>query len=290
MSVYQSTWHHIRRSPFQSLVALLVMIMSFVAFTLFFIISDGSSTVLKYFETKPEITIFLKDGINKDTIEALQKELAAFTGVREIKYISKQEAFESYKSENKDNPMLTEMVTPSILPASFEVTVSDARILDQIAQSFSTKTDTVDEIIYQKDLINSILKWTENIRKFGVITVSLISIFAFMVIFVIIGMKITNRKDEVKVSRLLGATNFYVKRPFLLEGMFYGAVGSILGWILVVIPAIYFSTSINTFFNPITFIRLDYEFYLIIFAIELLIGITLGYVASYLGVKRYIKF
>lgn len=290
MTPLKSAWHHIRRSPFQSLIAVLVMFFSFLILNIFLVFSNGMSSVLKYFETKPEITIFLKDGLDRNTVEDIQKELSNYSGIREIKFISKEKAFDIYKQQNKDNPMLTEMVTASILPASFEVSVSDPNVLEQIALNFSNKKDKVDEIIYQKDVIKSILVWTTNIRKIGIIAVSGFSVLSFTIIFIVIGMKITNRKDEINVSRLLGASNFYVKKPFLIEGLIYGAVGSLFGSATVVISTVYFSTNINKFFDPVTFVTVDPTFYLYLLTFSLMLGSSIGYLASWLGVRRYIKF
>ncbi len=290
MTPFKNAWHHIRRSPFQSLVAILVMFFSFFVINLFIVSSNGMSSVLKYFETKPEITIFLKDGLDRNTVEDLQKEISNYPNIREIKFISKEKALEIYKQQNQDNPMLTEMVTASILPASFEVSVSDPQILEQIALNFSSKKDKIDEIIYQKDVIESILNWTTNIRKIGLITVSGFSLLAFLIIMVVIGMKITNRKDEIKVSRLLGASNHYVKKPFLIEGIIYGAVGSFFGSITVIVTILYFSSAINNFFNPIIFATTDLTFYLYLLAFSLILGSSIGYLASWFGARRYIKF
>lgn len=290
MTPLTSAWHHIRRSPFQSLIAVLVMFFSFLILNLFLVFSNGMSSLLKYFETKPEITIFLKDGLDRNTVEDLQKELSNYPNIREIKFISKEKAFDLYKQQNKDNPMLTEMVTASILPASFEVSVSEPKVLEQIALNFSSKKDKIDEIIYQKDVIKSILNWTTNIRKIGIIVVSSFTILSFLIILVVIGMKITSRKEEINVSRLLGASNFYVKKPFLIEGLIYGAVGSFFGSISVILAAIYFSPVINKFFDPVVFATTNLTFYLYLLALSLVLGSFIGYLASWFGVKRYIKF
>ena len=290
MTPIKNAWHHIRRSPFQSLIAIVVMSISFFSLNSFVIISSGMSSVLTYFETKPEITIFLKDGLDKATVENLQKELSNYPDIREIKFISKEKALGIYKEQNKNNPMLTEMVTASILPASFEVAVSDPSVLEQISQNFSSKKDQVDEIIYQKDIINSLLVWTDFIRKSGLIIVSIATIISFLIIFVIIGMKITNRKNEISISRLLGASNFYVKKPFLIEGLIYGITGSLIGNILSIIITLNFSTQINIFFNPIIFISSSAQFYLYLTLFSVILGSFIGYSASFFGVKRYIKF
>lgn len=290
MSPLKTTWHHIRRSPFQSLIATIAMVLSFFFISLFAIINSGLSSVLSYFETKPEITLFLKDGLDKNTVEGIQKDLSDYQGIKEISFISKEKALTLYKEQNKDNPLLTEMVTASILPASFEITVTDPKILEEIYQNYSTKTNVIDEIIYQKDIIQSLLDWTNATRKIGIVIILIIASISFLTIITIIGMKITNRKDEIKISRLIGASNFYVKKPFLIEGIIYGVVGSILGFVFSLLIALLSQKSINSFFQPVTFIDLNVNFYLILFIAELFIGTFLGFVASWVGVKRYIKY
>lgn len=290
MTALKTTWHHIRRSPFQSLTALTVMVFTFLTLSVFVIINFGLSQVLNYFETKPEITLFLKDGLDKSIIDNLQKEISGYQNIKDIKYISKEKALEIYKEQNKDNPMLTEMVTASILPASFEVTVSDPKVLEQIYQTYASRGDLIDEIIYQKDTIKSLLNWTNIIRKAGISITLIVTSISLLTIFTVIGMKITNRKEEIRISRLLGASSFYVKKPFLLEGIFYGTVGSFIGFIITLILSLSFKNSINNFFQPVTFISGDFIFYFLVLIGEIVLGCLLGLVASWIGAKRYIKF
>ena len=254
MRLLKLTLHHIRRSPFQSTIAFVTVFICFFILNFFLLINRGLSSVLNHFETKPEITIFLKDGLDQAKVESIQKELASFPEIKEIRYISKEKALSLYKDMNKDNPLLTEMVTASILPASFEISAFNPKVLEDISQSFSTKKDIVDEIIYQKDVIESLLSWTKVIRQSGLVLIGVSIFIAFIMIFTLIGMKINNRKDEIKISRLLGASKFYVKRPFLLEGIIYGFFGSLFGFILSFLIIYNLRTVINSFFQPIVFV------------------------------------
>lgn len=290
MPLSKTTWHHIRRSPFQSLVAFMVLSVTFFVTSLFVLSSQGLSTLLSDFETKPEVTIFLKDGLELSAVENLQKELASYPSIREIKFISKEKALSIYQEQNKDNPLLTEMVTASILPASFEVSVSDPQILEEISLDFSKKTQEVDEIIYQKDIIESLLNWTTMLRRVGIVTVSLFSLISIIIIFIIIGMKINSRKEEIRTSRLLGASKFYVKKPFLLEGFIYGFVGGLTGIVAALSLALYFREPINQFFSPVSFLPYDNFFYLLVLLAELILASLIGLISSWFGAKRYIKF
>jgi len=289
MSSLKTAWHHIRRSPFQSTLAFVLMFFTFFIFSLYYLLSTGMSSVLSYFETKPEITIFLKDGLDKTTVEGIQQELSSFQSIREIRFISKEKALSLYQEQNKNNPLLTEMVTASILPASFEVAVSDPEVLELINLQFTDRKE-VDEIIYQKDIINSLLSWTNTVRIVGSIFVLFTSTISFLVIFVVIGMKITQRKEEIRISRLLGASRFYVQKPFLLEGLYYGLLGGVASSVTIVLLAIYFAPKINSYFAPIKFIDLAPLPLLIMVSISIGSAVFLGLFSSFLGARRYIKF
>jgi cell division transport system permease protein len=289
MGLLKLTLHHIRRSPFQSAIAFLTVFTCFFILNFFLLVNRGLSGVLNHFETKPEITIFLKDGLDEVKVESIQKELASYPEVKEIRYISKEKALSLYKDMNKDNPLLTEMVTASILPASFEVSAFNPKVLEDIAQNFSSKKDIVDEIIYQKDIIQSLLSWTKIIRQSGLVLISVSVLIVFVMIFTLIGMKINNRKDEIKISRLLGASKFYVKRSFLLEGVIYGFFGSLLGFLFSFLIIYNLRTLINAFFQPIIFVSELSLFEPLLLAIEILLGILIGLSASWLGARRYIK-
>lgn len=289
MGLLKLTLHHIRRSPFQSAIAFLTVFTCFFILNFFLLVNRGLSGVLNHFETKPEITIFLKDGLDEVKVESIQKELASYPEVKEIRYISKEKALSLYKEMNKDNPLLTEMVTASILPASFEVSAFNPKVLEDIAQNFSSKKDIVDEIIYQKDIIQSLLSWTKIIRQSGLVLISVSVLIVFVMIFTLIGMKINNRKDEIKISRLLGASKFYVKRSFLLEGVIYGFFGSLLGFLFSFLIIYNLRTLINAFFQPIIFVSELSLFEPLLLAIEILLGILIGLSASWLGARRYIK-
>jgi cell division transport system permease protein len=289
MRILKLTFHHIRRSPFQSLVAFFTVFTCFFILNSFLFINRGLSGVLNYFETKPEITIFLKDGLDQATVESVQKDLVAYPDIKEIRYISKEKALSLYKDMNKDNPLLTEMVTSSILPASFEVSAFNPKVLEVIAQNFSAKSQIVDEIIYQKDIIQSLLTWTQIIRRSSILLIGLFISIVFVVIFTLIGMKITNRKDEIKISRLLGASKFYVKKPFLLEGIIYGLSGSFIGFLISFLIIYNFRTTINNFFQPIVFVSSLTYFEPLLLLVEIFVGIFIGLSAGWLGARRYIK-
>src|SRR4030067_1202170 len=125
-----NTYRNTRRSPYQALAAIIVLTLtSFVAY-LFILFWLGSQVVLNYFETRHQVTAFFKDDVNETTILEIKANLEQQPSLRKVNYVSKAEALEIYQEQNQNDPLLLEMVTAEILPASLEVA---ATTIDDLA-------------------------------------------------------------------------------------------------------------------------------------------------------------
>jgi len=289
-TLWRNTWHHLRRSPFQSLAVIIILFVNFLAASAFAYLSFSFSSLLKYIESVPEITVFFKEGITAQTVQSLRANLETLPGVREIRYISPEEAFQRYQEENKDNPLLLELVTAESLPASLEIAAINPQELEKIAQTISSQKEEIDQLIYQKDAIDALTRWTKIIRLGGIATLSILSFISFIAVFIIIGLKIVNRKEEIGTLRLLGASSWYVKQPYLLEGAFYGFFGSLGGWATTSALLIHYRDFINKQLSSISPLPPNPSFYLEILAGCLLAGVFLGVLASFVSARRQLKY
>lgn len=134
MKVFKTTWKHIRRSPYQALAAVGIMTLTLFVSGIFFLTAATSSAILSYFEAKPQITAFFTDEKLAEEIASLEERLKNTGQVLDLKYVSKEEALAIYREQNKDDPLLLEMVTANILPASLEVSAKDAKYLADLAK------------------------------------------------------------------------------------------------------------------------------------------------------------
>jgi cell division transport system permease protein len=115
------------------------------------------------------------------------------------------------------------------LPASLEVSTKDISFLPDVAQILKNEP-TVEEVIFQEDVVKALHSWTSTLRKIGVGLIGVLGLVSLLIILVIVGMKITMRREEIEILQLLGATSWYIRAPFVLEGIFYGIVGAFLAW------------------------------------------------------------
>jgi len=283
------TWQHIRRAPFQSLAAVLVMWLNYFMTSLLIVVIFVFGILLNYFESRPEVTAFLKDGISSTQIDQLKEDIESQEGINEVRFVSKEEALRIYQEDNQDNPLLLEMVSADILPASLEISANSPEYLNSIADFLETKQDSVQEVIFQKEVVQKLSFWVKNIRNVGLVMVGVYGFVSLVVIMVIIGMKIGTHRDEIAALRSIGASGFYVQAPFLLEGLFYGFIGALLGELFVAGGIYYWREQILSFFAPISVLPTEPQTLALFLGGQIGVGLLLGLFAAWLASRRYIK-
>jgi len=285
---WRTAWTHMRRTPYQALAAILIMFLTFFITTVFILTAGGFQAILRYFETRPQVTAFLKDETTSSQVDTLKAKLAQTGKVKEAKYISKEEALNIYREQNKNDPLLLEMLTANILRAPLEVATKDLAFLIEFAQTLRVEP-AVEEVVFQEDVVKALQQWTLNIRMIGIALISIFGLVSLLVILVIIGMKITLRREEIDILQLLGASRWYIRAPFLLEGMFYGVVGAFMAWGISYLLLLYLTSYIIKFFQGIALLPVSPLFMLTFLGIDISSGIFIGSLGSLLAVKRYLK-
>ncbi len=284
----QTVSKYIRRSPYQSIAAILIMSLTFFTIGVFSLITIVSIRAIDHLESQPQLSIFFKEGSIQQDVEALRNELEDTGKVKSIKFISKEEAFAIYKNLNKEDPLLLDLVTSDILPASLDVQAIDAADLTPLAQ-IAKSSKSVEQINYQKDVIDNLVRITEGLRQIGMLIIGVLLAVSIFVILTIIGIKITVRKDEIEIMKLIGASNWFIRTPFLLEGMFYGAVGAIVGWGITYGVLYFNSSTISYFFGSIQVLPISPILMFQVLGVLFVSAIILGAFSSFLAVLRYLK-
>jgi len=287
-----------RRSPYQAMAAILTMFLTLLLTGIFFLASSASYFILQYFESKPQITVFFTDKVDESEVTKLKTILEATGKITSLKYVSKDEALGIYREQNKHDPLLLEMVTADILPASLEVSATDPKYLGDL-EPIIKQAQGVEEVVYQKDVVDTLISWTNAIRLVGGSLAGLLALDSILIVTTIIGMKIALKKQEVEILTLVGASPWYIRAPFLLEGGLYGVmsacvasilIGGVILWMypmlltfLGVIPAIGILLG-----NPtgVPFLMATLGFVGGLAAT----GFLLGTIGSFVAVSRYLRF
>jgi len=288
MSSFTTALTTIRRSPYQAMTSILMTSITFFVGFSFSLFVIGSSIILKHFETRPQTIAFFEletssEDINK-TVEAIKTK----PYVESVTIITQEDALKLYQEENKDDPLLLELVTADILPASIEVSAKDIDDLAKIKTDLDTFSQ-VEDVVFQEDIVSTLSQWIKTAEIVGISATSILAAISFLIIMIVTAMKATAQKKSIRIMRMLGATKGYIKLPFMFEGMIYGFMGATIGWLMTFATLLYLTPSINEILGEVKLLPISIEFYSIHGFIGVLAGIFLGGFASLIAIQRLIK-
>ncbi len=290
MSVIKTSFKQIRRTPYQALAAVMVMFLTFFAISCFALISLGSNRVLQYFEASPQVIAFFEKGkdLSAGEIEVIKVKLETTGQLADFKYVSTREAEAIYREKNKDDPLLLELVNYKILPPSIEISAKSIDSLPKLKQLLETSPG-VEDIAFYEDVVNSLSSWLKNIRFFGLGIISFLLAQSILIVITLIGLKILVKKEEIEVLKLIGASNWFIRWPFLFEGIFYGTSGAFLGWGAAYLLLLYTTPLIISWFADINLVPVPPAIMLMLLVANLFMGIIVGALASFLAVHRFLR-
>lgn len=294
MKIFKTTWRNIRRSPYQAFAAVLVMTLTFLFISFFTFLLFGSAKAISYFESRPQVTAFFRNEVKQADIDNLKNELTATNKVASLKFVSKQDALKIYREQNKNDPLLLELVTADILPASLEIStikIEDLSVINNMLCKNNNCDDSplVSEVVFQKDVVSVLTSWTNALRSIGFSLVIVLSLVSVFIMVIIIGVKISQKKEDIGIMKLIGAGDWYIRWPFVFEGVYYGVIGAILGWLISAGALWYATPFLSSFLKGMPIFPIPLIFLFGLLGAEILVAIVLGTLSSFLAVLRYLK-
>jgi cell division transport system permease protein len=287
---FHIAWQRIRRSPYQAVAALSIMTMTLFLASVFFLVAAGSHAILRYFETRPQINAFYSQTFvpQPQQLETIKAQLEATGKVSSIKYVSKDDALSIYKDLNKSDPLLLEAVTANMLPASIEVSAKNPNDLPLLAQQLK-QYEGIEDVRFAQDIVDSLTKWTNSLRIIGIALVGAHIFITFSIIILIISIKVSNRREEIYIMQLIGATRGYVASPFIWEGIIYGVMGAVMAWGISYLLLLYSTGFLTSFLAGIPLLPPPILFMFEVLGGEMLLGTFVGGFGGILAVRRFLK-
>jgi cell division transport system permease protein len=248
-----------------------------------------------------DVSVYLKDEVTEQQRNDLINQLKGVDNVKSVEFISKEAALKAYREQNAKNKDLLAAIseTDNPLPASIVVKPADPNRIDSI-KVFLDKPDIAslqsDPTSYSGDrkaAIDKITSATHFFQQAGVIGIVVFMVISMLIIFNTIRMAIFNRRDELVIMRLLGATPGYIRGPFIVETMLYGAVAAIIS--LAVVISLFAIASSTLEASSLGLLDIDYssnffrENLWLILTAQIAVGILIGAASSAVATRRYLK-
>lgn len=287
-----------RRNWVMSLGAVITIYLSLLLVGLSMVTGYLVSEVVKSVEDKVSIQIFLKDGAATADVEALQGWLLRDELVDQVNYVSKEQALERFKEEMAGSPEIIDSMRENPLPASLDVTLKDPRTVQEMVERIKAQElfvqicdrpdDPEQSLKYGQQIVDRLFAFTRIVRLVGVVFVAMLASVSLIFINNTIRLAIYARRKEIGIMRLVGASNSFIRAPFLLEGVLQSLLGA--GIAILTIVAIQ-AAVLPRLQEALPFLPVDVSTaaMLQLSAVLLGAGILIGLLGSGFALRRYLK-
>ena len=227
------TASNLRRNLLMTIAAISTVAISLLLLGGVQILSMIVNNVTSSWEARVEISAYLRDDASEGEIQQLESQLAGYKQVENVSYVSKQQAYEEFKDLYPDNPEFYEHIDPEDLPASLRIKLTDAKYTEYIAATIRGAPG-VDDVRFGGEIIKRLLQVNSLLRTITLAMSVILMIAAAGLIANTIRLAIYARRDEIGIMKLVGATNWFIRIPFILEGVFAALVGAVVSSAIVI--------------------------------------------------------
>ncbi len=242
-------------------------------------------------ESQVEVKVYIKDGLSSEVINAMNKDIKELTGVKDCVFLSKDEALQSFSQQLGENSNLLDgLEGDNPLADSFIVTLYEPRMASNVTIAISAMSN-VENVVYGKEELEKLLNITYLLRVGSLIIIMILVLISIFIISNTIKLTVFARRREVSIMKYVGATDGFVRGPFLAEGILMGIIGSIIS-IGVISIGYYFSAQYvkqqTIGLISISLLPVSNVFYNLSIAL-IVIGIAIGSLGSMISIRKFLK-
>lgn len=284
----RETFVSLRRNNWMSFASVSTVALSLLILGLFLIIVLNLNNMASSLESQVQISVYLEDGLEDERIESIGAELKAMQGVEEVAYISKAEAMQRFKERLGDQQSLLDALGDSNpLPNAYEVRLKQPELVKSAAETIG-KFEGVESAKFGQDVVEQLFQLTKMIRIFGSIIILFLALATVFIISNTIRLTVFARRKEIGIMKYVGATDWFIRWPFLMEGMALGFLGAVVA--LVILRSSYGAFT-RQIYETLTFLPLipEYPFLTNISVLLIFVGTGIGALGSTISLKRFMK-
>jgi cell division transport system permease protein len=290
------------RNAWLAVAAMAVMVVT-LTIVLFSLVANATFTnTIEQITDKIDVSVYLKDSVTEQQRQQLIGDIKKLPNAESVNFVSKDEALQKYIQDNAQNPELLSAIsqTDNPLPATIQIKPRDLNRLDDLRTYLSQKDIAAmqsDEPSYsgdRKEAIDKITHATNLLQRAGVVAVLVFAVISVLIIFNTIQMAIFNRRDELTIMRLLGASTWYIRGPFVVEAVIYGILSALISVFLINSMFVASRSALEA--TSLGLLDINYsaqyfkEHFWVLLALQLTVGILIGAASSTIATKRYLKF
>jgi cell division transport system permease protein len=284
--IVRETSGNLRRNALMTVAAILTMAVSLAALGSVLIMREAINKASIQWRGGVELAIFLEPNVAANDVSAIAAELRSDPGVKSYHYVDKQQAYTEFKTIFGSNSTLLQALGVSDMPPSYRVVPTKAQDISELGKQFESQGGVL-KVTYAQQVIQSQIHKFQEMKWVGGAVALIVMIGAIALIVNTIQLAIFARRREVAVMKLVGATNWFIRIPFMLEGLVHGLVGALAAFSLVYFlrsQIANFIGNVSAFGSP----RISPEEAIVTGVVILVLGILVGVLGSAFTVRRFL--
>lgn len=289
-------WIGFRRNSGLSFATIFIMVITVSLITSLFLLQKASQFLILDLRERVGISVYFNEESPEAEILEIKKEVSQLPEVKNVEYVSKEEALQKFTQRHRKNKVIMESLKElgsNPLLASLTIKAREAVYYASISSfldgaPFKNLIASVD--YYQKKpVIERLFSITSTINKIGIILSIILAMIAILVAFNTVKLAIYNSKEEIEIMRLVGASNWFIRGPFLVQGIIAGISAVLITLSIFTVAIFLLSPKVETFVHGLNFSEYFFGNIFIIFLIQLAVGVGLGVFSSWIAVRRYLR-
>ena len=271
--------------------SIIIMCATMFIFGLFFVIGENVNTVITQLESEQGIQIFIDEDATDAEVETLEGQIKSIQGVNKVTFVSKEDALNSMKTTLGDENLFEGWDEENPFPASYFVTLTDLSLNEQV-QNEILKLDNVDEIASENTTINRLRSLANGIQITTIVILALLIIISIFIIAYTIKLTVHARRREISIMKYVGATNNFIRGPFIVEGIIIGVISAIITLIILglsynaIMPNIGGSILIQEMGLGLLSFS---DMFSLVLTVYLVLGVGIGVLGSVISMRKYLK-
>lgn len=281
-----------------SVAAIFILIVTITLFTGLFFVRGMSNFLILNIQDKIDVTAYFKiDTSEQDILDVKDQILKISPDIKNVQYISKEQALEEFTNRHKDNDVfsraLVEVGDNPFLPSLNITTNGNPDLYEEIPNilqqdQFNSIIEKVD-FLQKKDIIEKVFSITSNINRFGLGLGVIFVLVAIFAVFNTIRLVIDRSREEIKTMMIVGASSWFIRAPFIIEGAIFGFIAFIVCFLITIFATYFMSPGILSIMPGFNMFEYFVSNFWIITLMQLLSGVGLGILFSSIAVKKYLN-
>ncbi len=290
--------NNFKRNNGISLASVFVLVVMLMLISGLFFFHGFANHLKAEIQDKIDITAYFKDEVPEQDILNVKDEIIKLSPtIKGVEYVSKDEALANFKERHGDNPVLADALSEvgenPFLPSLNITTNGDPAQFQQIAtilqnSDFSTSLDRVD-FSEKKDTIEKVYAITSRVNRIGIGLSALLLLIGLLVVFNTIKLAIDHSEEEISTMRIVGASDWFIRGPFIICGAIYGLVAFAISFFLCAVISYFLSSYLAVLLPGFSLFRYLLSNFLIFVLIQLGFGVGVGVLSSLIVVRKYLK-